>query len=158
MGQWRVALLSACWAAAALQQGASVREALPRTDSCDTGIGRRSLPGPAPGSDASAWRAANHAWRAKCLAELRPTGKIFDTVGAWSSGVYVQPITMPFDRYLYNDTSGEWQLDAFLASLPGGADAVLLCAPPIPGPLPCRVGEWGAAVGCRGDVPEPRRG
>ena len=27
---------------------------------------------------------------------------------------------MPFDRYLYNDTSGEWQLDAFLASLPGG--------------------------------------
>ena len=45
---------------------------------------------------------------------------------------------MPFDRYLYNDTSGEWQLDAFLASLPGGADAVLLCATPNP-PLPCRV-------------------
>ena len=152
MGLWRVAALSACWAAAALEQGA-----LPRTDSCDTGIGRRSLPGPAPGSDASAWRAANSAWRTKCLAELRPTGKIFDTVGAWSSGIYSQPITMPFDRYLYNDTSGEWQLDAFLASLPGGADAVLLCAPPTRRfPAGWR-GKWGVA-GRRGDVPEPRRG
>jgi|EP01047_Picozoa_sp_COSAG01_P080015 hypothetical protein len=84
-----------------------------------------SFPGPGGGANATSWRAALTAWRAKCLAELRPDGsQIFER--ASFATAYVQPFSMPWDRALWNDTTQEWQVSAFLDSLPGRADTVLL--------------------------------
>ena len=83
-----------------------------------------SFPGPGGSANATAWRDALITWRTKCLAELRPNGQVFDA--ASFATTYVQPFTMPWDRALWNDTTKQWQVDAFLESLPGRADTVLL--------------------------------
>ena len=83
-----------------------------------------SFPGPGGSANATAWRDALITWRTKCLAELRPNGQVFDA--ASFATTYVQPFTMPWDRALWNETTQQWQVDAFLESLPGRADTVLL--------------------------------
>ena len=93
----------------------------PPKQGCNPGL---EMSGPQPGKTAE-WRASMLQWRQICLAELRPNGKIFEQL-KWARTAYVQPLVMPFDRFFYNETIGDYTPESWLASLPGGADSCLL--------------------------------
>ena len=77
-----------------------------------------------------AWLATITAWRASCRAQINYSGGVYDVPALkWARTNFVQPQAHPYDRYLFNATSQQWTVGAFLADLKrryGGIDSVLL--------------------------------
>ena len=86
------------------------------------------LRGPASPAEAPRWLADLRRWRAACLASLQLDGSAFDAV-PWARTAYMQPLSMPFDRYIYDVTTHSYTASRYLESLRlqyGGIDSVLL--------------------------------
>ena len=67
-------------------------------------------------------------WRAGCLAELQLNGSAFERL-EWDRNAYLQPLAMPFDRWLYDADEHKYTPANYLTSLReqyGGIDSVLL--------------------------------
>ena len=96
------------------------------------------LSGPASAAVAPAWRSAMQHYRKACLAAANASRAVWHEPSlAWTESSFVQPLIMPFDRALYNHSSGQWTVEAFLDGLAlqyGGVDSVLLW--PVVGVLP----------------------
>ena len=88
------------------------------------------LSGPHSRAATAVWRGQMHAYRAKCLAGANRSREVWSEPSLrWTETSFVQPLVMPFDRALFNQSSGEWTVDAFLDGLRaqyGGVDSVLL--------------------------------
>eukprot|EP01052_Picozoa_sp_SAG31_P027399 SAG31_NODE_2563_length_5473_cov_6.924823_5_plen_422_part_00 len=88
------------------------------------------IPGPAPNVDHENWLADLRRWRITCRATLRLSSKVYEIEELkWTQTAYYQPLTMPYDRYFFNETSGEYTVDRWLDSLEktvGGVDAAVL--------------------------------
>ena len=89
------------------------------------------IPGPPSGADHASWMAAMRGWRvschdiaaiwvaffsrcqryrcrqAACRAALRLSGAVYEIEELqWTQTAYYQPLTMPYDRFFYNETAG----------------------------------------------------
>ena len=93
-------------------------------------LGHLQIGGPATANVTDSWRAKLRAWREGCLAELKLSAAIYDVPQlAWGKTAYFQPLMMPFDRYFYNATLGNYTVARYLDSLTeqySGIDSVLL--------------------------------
>ena len=84
------------------------------------------LRGPATRDAAPTWLNDMRRWRTGCLKELRLNGTAFDTL-SWARTAYVQPLAMPFDRFMYNGSAHTYTVQKYLSSLHaqyGGIDSV----------------------------------
>ena len=96
-------------------------------------LGRLQLrPPPLPGNATAyaSWLSSMQSFRTACLAEVMPSGAAFEVPAlAWTRTAYMQPLMMPFDRMFYDDASGKWTVDRWLADLQrryGGIDSALI--------------------------------
>ena len=68
----------------------------------------------------------------RCRASLRLSGAVYELPQLqWTQTAYYQPVTMPYDRYFFNETSGDYTVDRWLDSLDetyGGIQAAVLWA------------------------------
>ena len=96
------------------------------------------LPGPANSTIYNSWLKEMLNWRTTTRTKLNisqnATSTIaatFPTVVKWATETIVQPQVHVYDRYIYNDTSGKFTVDAYLKDVTeryGGIDSVLLWA------------------------------
>ena len=75
-------------------------------------------------------RRHRNCWRTHCLADLKLSDSIYKVPQLeWGKTAYFQPLMMPFDRYFYNATLGNYTVARYLASLKeqySGIDSALL--------------------------------
>lgn len=87
-------------------------------------------PGPISPAAQPAWLAALKLERESVLASINYTGGVFANPSlGWTQGAYIQPQVHPYDRFFFDEVSGNYTVDRFLADLEkryGGVDAVLL--------------------------------
>jgi hypothetical protein len=88
------------------------------------------IPGPARAADHAGWLASLRSWRAACRAALRLSDRVYQIEQLkWTQAAYFQTLTMPYDRYFFNESSGNYTIDRWLNSLEqtvGGIDAAVL--------------------------------
>jgi hypothetical protein len=93
-------------------------------------LGHLQISGPSTPNRTSSWLAELKAWRTSCLAELQLSDAIYKVPQLeWGKTAYFQPLMMPFDRYFYNETLGNYTVGRYLDSLIeqySGIDSVLL--------------------------------
>ena len=86
--------------------------------------------GPTSPAAQPAWLAALKKERESVLASINYTGGVFANPSlGWTQGAYIQPQVHPYDRFFFDEVSGNYTVDRFLADLEkryGGVDAVLL--------------------------------
>ena len=86
--------------------------------------------GPTSPAAQPAWLAALKKERESVLASINYTGGVFANPSlGWTQGAYIQPQVHPYDRFFFDEASGNYTVDRFLADLEkryGGVDAVLL--------------------------------
>ena len=87
------------------------------------------IPGPRAG-ERQGWLTSLRAWRAACRAALQLSDAVYEIDELkWTQTAYYQPLTMPYDRFFYNESSGNYSIDRWLDSLEatvGGIDAAVL--------------------------------
>ncbi|KAL1503325.1 hypothetical protein AB1Y20_011377 [Prymnesium parvum] len=87
-------------------------------------------PGPTSRAAQPQWLAALKLDRETTLAKINFTGGSFSNAALlWTQRSYIQPQVHPYDRYFFNETSGEYTVDRFLGDLKqryGGIDSLLL--------------------------------
>jgi hypothetical protein len=87
------------------------------------------IPGPRAGEHAR-WLATLRDWRAACRVALQLSSAVYEIDELkWTQAAYYQPLTMPYDRFFYNETSGNYTVGRWLDSLEqtvGGIDAAVL--------------------------------
>eukprot|EP01052_Picozoa_sp_SAG31_P032239 SAG31_NODE_3514_length_4171_cov_6.906925_1_plen_391_part_00 len=93
-------------------------------------LGHLQISGPSSPDKAAGWLDDLREWKKVCLAELNLSGKIYKVPQLeWGKTAYFQPLMMPFDRYFYNETLGNYTVGRYLDSLIeqySGIDSVLL--------------------------------
>lgn len=87
------------------------------------------IPGPRTGQQ-SQWLASLRSWRASCRVALQLSSAVYEIDDLkWTQTAYYQPLTMPYDRFFYDERSGNYTIDRWLDSLEdtvGGIDAAVL--------------------------------
>ena len=76
------------------------------------------ISGPSSSDKAAGWLRELRAWRERCLAELQLSDAIYRVPQLeWGKTAYFQPLMMPFDRYFYSETLGDYTVGRYLDSL-----------------------------------------
>ena len=87
------------------------------------------IPGPRAGEHPQ-WLASLQGWRAACRAALQLSTAVYEIDELkWTQSAYYQPLTMPYDRFFYDEASGNYTIARWLDSLEervGGIDAAVL--------------------------------
>ena len=88
------------------------------------------ISGPRSANATVAWLQQLREWRKGCLGELKLSDAIYKLPQLeWGKTAYFQPLMMPFDRFFYNETLGNYSVERYLDSLTeqySGIDSVLL--------------------------------
>eukprot|EP01043_Picozoa_sp_COSAG02_P025834 COSAG02_NODE_1465_length_12485_cov_9.526804_14_plen_368_part_00 len=93
-------------------------------------LGHLQISGPSSPDKVASWLQELHEWRRACLSELQLSDDIYKVPQLeWGKTAYFQPLMMPFDRYFYNETLGNYTVGRYLDSLTeqySGIDSALL--------------------------------
>lgn len=93
-------------------------------------LGHLQISGPSSPDKAASWLQELREWRKACLTELQLSDDIYKVPQLqWGKTAYFQPLMMPFDRYFYNETLGNYTVGRYLDSLIeqySGIDSALL--------------------------------
>ena len=77
-------------------------------------LGHLQIAGPPAANATASWLGAMRRWRTACLAELRLSGDIYRVPQLeWGRTAYFQPLMMPFDRYFYDATLGNYTVGKY---------------------------------------------
>lgn len=89
----------------------------------------QTLLGPASPADRAEWLANLKAYRTATLKSINYNGSVYDTELLWTPSSFISPQVMLHERTLFNDTLGQFTVDAYLDDLErryGGIDSVLV--------------------------------